>query len=114
MSEVLSSMRSIIRILLASAALGALSPFAGAAIAWGDDVSRTNLAYLWFFSWPTAIENALFGGESNDYAVMALVYALQYFVLLLILDGAAQLLLRLLRKGRYAHHQHRRVTGRPG
>jgi hypothetical protein len=106
-------MRSIIRILLASAALGALSPFAGAALAWGDEPSRSSLAYLWFFTWPSAIENALFHDGSSEYAVMALVYAVQYAAVLLVLDAVATIGARLRHKGRQAHPR-ARVSSGPG
>jgi hypothetical protein len=96
-------MRCIIRILLVSAVLGVLSPLAGAALAWGEDTSHTSLAYLWFFSWPSAIENALFHEVSNDYGVMVFVYAVQYAAVLLVLEAVAAAGARLLHKGRPAH-----------
>ena len=103
-------MRCIVRILLASAALGALSPFAGAALAWGEDQSRTSLLYLWFFSWPSAIQNLLFHEESQEYAAMAIVYAVQSAALLFVLYGVAVLGVRLLQRHRHVHPR-ARVSG---
>jgi hypothetical protein len=98
-------MHCIVRILLTSAALGALSPFAGAALAWGDDLSHTGLAYLWFFSWPSAIESALFHEESTDYAVMALAYAVQYAALLLVVYALPVIVMSLVHKWKALHRQ---------